>query len=356
MPLEAAAVPVVPAISAGISISTALIKAIDFGIGVYTKKTPNAVLWSNVLSELREELGHAQDQLILVKGEIGPMRVKLGPGADAANLTRKEVKFDELLLKQANQLKESEIQFRSSTDEFNQNNFFNWTVVGALDSLALKAVAPMQHHVHELKANRQRIHNARQFIKRAFVAHCCDAAGDQFPTFESPTGSQGGLALKFLVPEPFCHKFDAEASLTSGLFLCNRNEASLKELHDRIQEKAALWMSTVGWEAAKPESTITTLDVLEKCQRKMLAQLDVGIFGPVIDSNSLFTTVDRTIAIRGQCMIQDWHSILLGGEGGIMIALGGKMNAGKSSIINAMLGRPLLPTASMSFVQWQCRP
>jgi ABC-type Mn2+/Zn2+ transport system ATPase subunit len=81
----------------------------------------------------------------------------------------------------------------------------------------------------------------------------------------------------------------------------------------------------------------------------MLAQLDKGVFGAIIDSDSLFTTNDRAIAIRGRCTIQDWHSIWLGGGNGVMIALSGELGAGKSSIINTMLGQSLLPTASMSF-------
>jgi len=345
------------ATGASLAIAKELIKAIDFIIGACTKNTPAAALWLALLSELKMELVHAQDQLGLVKKEIEPMRVKQGPGADAANLKRKEVAFDELLLELANQLKASERQFRNATDKFNKNGFFDWVLLGTLDTRAREAAAPIQLHTQELKKIRRRVHCARNFITDAFMAHCYNHAGNQFPTLESLGGIRDRLALNFLRPEPFCHKLDAEGNLTSGLLACNRSDATLKELRDRIQEMGVHWVRGVRQEAANPKakSPIDTLDVLEKCQQIMLAQLDKGIFDTIIKSDSLFTTNDRTMAIRGRCTVQEWRSILLGGGGGIMIALGGKMSAGKSSIINAMLGRSLLPTASMSFAQYQCQ-
>jgi len=60
---------------------------------------------------------------ILLKAEIEPMWMKQGPGTNAANLQRKESKFDELLLELVNQLKASEKQFHNATDKFNQNGF-----------------------------------------------------------------------------------------------------------------------------------------------------------------------------------------------------------------------------------------
>lgn len=341
-------------IGTGLALLKHLISSIDLIVGACTNNTPAAALWLSVLAELRTEFVHAQDQLNLVKGEIEPMRVKQGAGADAANLKRKELAFDELLVELTNQLKESEGQIGSATDKLNQTGFFRWVLFEALGTLAREAVAPVQEHVLKLKTIRLRVHSARQVIIDAFLAHCYNHAGDRFPTLESLGGIRDRLALNFLSPEPFCHQVGPEDNLTSGLLQCNRSDVTLKELHNRIQEMGVHWVRGVRQEAANPESTspITTLDVLEKCQKKMLAQLDKGIFGVIIDSNSLFTTNDRTAAIRGRCAIQDWRSIWLGGGGGIVIALGGKMSAGKSSIINAMLGRSLLPTESMSSARW----
>jgi len=348
---------IIGATGASIAIAKELIKAIDFIIGACTKNTPAAALWLALLSELKMELIHAQDQLDLVKKEIEPLRVKRGPGADAANLKRKEVTFDELLLELANQIKASEREFRNATDSLNKNGFFDWVLLGTLDTQARKAAAPIQLHTQELKKIRRRVHSARNAITDAFMAHCYNHAGNRFPTLESLGGIRDRLALNFLRPEPFCHKLDAEDNLTSGLLACNRSDATLKELRERIQEMGVHWVRRVRQETANPKSEIPidTLDVLEKCRQIMLAQLDKGIFDAIINKDPLFTTNDRSMAIRGRCIVQEWHSILLGGGSGIMIALGGKMSAGKSSIINAMLGRPLLPTASRSFAQSQCK-
>lgn len=343
------------AVGTSISLITNLLKAIDLVIGACTKNTPTAALWWASLSKLHIELTHARDQLNLVKGEIEPMRVKLGPGADAARLKRRELGFDELMLELANQLKASERVFRDATNKFKKNGFFNWALLESLDTQAREAVAPISLHTQELKKIRWRVHNARNAITRAFLDHLFNTAGDRFPTLESLGGIRDQLALNFLSPEPFCHKVDAEDSLSSGLLMCNRSDSTLQGLHDRIQEMGVHWVRRAPREAENPNSEspipILDLDVLEDCQRLMLAQLDKGIFDAIIDNGSLVT--DRTRAIRGRCIVQEWRKILLGGGGGVMIALGGKMSAGKSSIINAMIGRPLLPTASTSLSQWK---
>lgn len=341
------------AVGTSIALTKELIKTIDFIIGACTKNTPTAALWLTSLSKLKTELIHARDQLNLVKGEIEPMRVKQGPGADAANHKRKEVEFDELLLELANQLKASKEQFCNATDKFHQNGFFDWALLEFLCTRAREAVAPIQLHTQELKKIRLRVLNARNVIIDAFLAQCYNYAGVRFPTLESLGGIRDQLALDFLSPEPFCHKVDAKGTLNAGLLICNRSDSTLQELHDRIQGMGVHWVRGAPREAENPasESPIPTLDVLEECQRIMLAQLDKGIFDAVINGTSLFTTNDRMKAIRGRCTVQEWRSILLGGGGGIMIALGGMMSAGKSSIINAMLGQSLLPTASMSFDQ-----
>ena len=344
------------AVGASIALTKELIKAIDFIIGAYTKNTPTAASWFDLLSKLKTELLHARDQLNLVRGEIEPMRVKQGPGADAANLKRKEVAFDELLRELANQLKASEEQFRNATDEFNQNGLFDWVLLGSLDTRAREAVAPIELHTQKLNETRRRVHDARNVIIDAFLAHCYNHAGDRFPTLESLGGIRDRLALDFLSPdEPFCHKADAQGSLTSGLLICNRSDSTLQELHARIQVMGAHWVHGAPRKAENQtsESPTPTLDILEECQKIMLTQLDKGTFDAIINSDSPFT--DRTRAIRGRCIVQEWRSILLGGGGGVMIAFGGKVSAGKSSIINAMLGRPLLPTASMSLAQWKCK-
>lgn len=345
---------IVATVATSIGLTTTFLSGIDLIIGVCTKNTPASTLWLSVLLDLRLEVVHARDQLQHVQGEIDPMRVKQGPGADAANLKRKEVKLDELLLQLANQLKESESLFSSATDDYNQSGFFNQLHLATFGTQARKVVGPIQERVGELKAIRKRVHSARETIINTFVLHCYNHAGNRFPTLESLGGIRDQLAISFLWPEPFCHKLDTEGRLTSGLLRCNTSDVTLKELHDRIQKMAVNWVHEVRQGAKEAESTSpnTTLDVLEKCQIKMLTQLDEGIFCPIIDNDPL--TTHRTIAIHGLCTVQDWNSILLGGGGGIVIALGGKMSSGKSSIINAMLGRSLLPTGSMSFPQWQC--
>jgi len=343
------------AVGASVALTKEFIHTIDFIIGACNKNTPAAALWLELLSKLKTELIHARDQLNLVKGEIEPMRVKPGPGADAANLKRKEIEFDKLLLELANQLEASEKEFRNATDKFNQNGFFNWVLLGSLEAKAREAVAPVQLQTEELKRIRQRVHDARNVIIDAFLAHCYNHAGDRFPTLESLGVIRDRLALEFLSPEPFCHKMGAEGSHTSGLLICNRSDSTLQELHDRIQGMGVHWVRAAPQEAEDPnsESHTPTLDVLEECQHTMLAQLDKGTFDAIINSDSPST--DRMRAIHGRCIVQDWRSILLGGGGGVMIALGGKVSAGKSSIINAMIGRPLLPTASMSLSQWKCK-
>jgi len=327
------------------------IKAIDLITGASTNNTPTAATWETLLSELKMELVLTQDELNFINVQIEPMRVKQDTGADAARRKRKEISFDELLVELGKRLEASQEQFRNATDKFNKNGFFDWVLLESLHTQARVAIAPIQHHIQELKEIRLRVHRAQDVIIHAFLAACYNHGGDRFP--KRLGGIRDQLAIQFIKPEPFFHKPDAKGSPDSGLLECNMSDATLKELHGRIQETGEHWVRAVRLETLNSESKtpITALDVLEKCQEIMLAQLDKGIFDAIINSGPLFTTNDRMGAIRGRCTVRDWRTILLGGGGGIMIALGGMMSAGKSSIINAMLGRPLLPTGGMSFAQ-----
>jgi len=344
-------------VSTSIGLTKRLISAIDLMMGACTKNTSEAASWSSALSNLKIELIHAKDQLDRVKAEIEPMRVKQGPGYDAANLKRKELTFDDLLLELKEQLETNERQIRTATDEFNQKGINGWLWLEAFSTRAREAITPIKSHSEELQAIRLRVHGAREAIVMAFVTHCHNHGRDLFPTVESLGGIRDRLAHSFLLPEPFCGTLKTDDNLTSGLLLCNSANVTLKELYNRLHAMGSRWVRGVRQEAATPESrsSITTLDVLEECQRVMLAKLDKGIFDPIINDDSLFTTNDRAISIQGRCTIQTWLTIVLGGEG-IMIALGGKMSAGKSSILNAMLGRPLLPTACTLFALWQYEP
>jgi len=338
------------ATASSISLVMELIKAIDLIVGACTNNTPTAALWSESLSKLKMELVHVQDQLGLVQGEIEPLRVKRGPGADAANLKRKEVAFDELLLEMSNELRTNETQFCNATNNFNENGLFDWARLELQGTRAREAVAPIQLHTRELKKIRLRVHSARNVIIDAFIAHCYNYAGDRFPTLEGLGGIRDRLALNFLSPKPFCYELsDAKSSLTPGLLVCNRSDDSLKKLRDRIQHVGVHWVNGAG-----PANPASIFDVLEKCQRTLLGQLDKGIFDAIINKKSLLTSTDRMRAIRGRSAVQEWRSTLPGG-GRILMASGGRMSHGKPSIMNSMPGRSLLPTASRSFTQWQCR-
>lgn len=343
-------------IGTSLAIIKHLISAIDLIEGARTHNSQAAALWSEALSDLKTELIHARDQLVLVKSDIEPMRAKQGPSADAVNLKRKALEFDDLVMELKNELEESGSQFRSASEQFEQKGFFNWVLLAAFDTRVREVVAPIKRHTRELRTVRQRVHAARESIMTASVEHYYHHTGGGFPTPETFGGTTDRLALNFLWPEPFCSKFGFEDSLSPGLLLCNGSGAALQELYDRIQKMGMHWVRGVRREASDPDadSPVPTLDVLEKCQNIMLAQLDKGIFESIIEGDSLFATTDRMDAIHGRCTIHKWRSIWLGGGSGIMIALGGKMSAGKSSIINAMLGRPLLPVASMFLAQFHC--
>ena len=347
--MEAAAI--VGLVTAGIGLSLNLIHSMDVLIGACTHNTALSAAWSSALSDLKIELIHANDQLVFIKLDIEPMRVKQGPGPDAANLTRKEIKFDELLLELKEQLTNSESQIHNATDEFNQKRSYDWLLYEALTTQARKAIAPIQSQSEELKKTRLRVHHAREAIIMSYMTHCYNHGGDLFPTVESLGGIRDRLAPNFLVPRPFCGELGADDTLTSGLLRCNSSDDTLKKLYDRIHAKGSRWVREARQpaETSESRSPIATLDVLEQCQNTMLRQLDQGIFDPVIKGVPLFTTNDRRIAVDGRVILKTWLSIWMGGGSGIMIALGGKMSAGKSSILNAMLGRPLLPTARTLF-------
>ena len=88
-------------------------------------------------------------------------------------------------------------------------------------------------------------------------------------------------------------------------------------------------------------------------QGKILVHLK-DVFKAIIKDGAPFPTYDYLLATRGRCILEEWSSICEAAGGGIIIAVGGKMSAGKSSIINAMLGQSLLPTASTSTFPYQC--
>lgn len=334
---------VIGAVSTAIGLVKHFINAIDLIVGASTANTPTADLWKKSLGELQMELINAKDQLDCVVAEIEPMRVKTGPGPDAYNRKRKEVDFDGRLLELVNQLKVSEEQFRNATDEFNQNGFFNWVLLETLGTRAREVLAPTQRHTRELNRTRRRVLNAYKAITRAFLDPSETHSGAQSPTPESLGGMPDRLALHFVSTDLFCYKMDAEDSLASGLLVCNSSRLTLHELRDQILGMGVHWVRGASW---KPENLNSArLDVLENCQRVMLAQLVKGPFDEILQSSSF--SIDRAVAMDGLYIVKEWISALVGGGGDVMIALSGKVNAGKSSLINAMIGRPLLPTARM---------
>ena len=90
---------------------------------------------------------------------------------------------------------------------------------------------------------------------------------------------------------------------------------------------------------------ISTVNILEEFQDNILVQLK-DVFRAILKDGAPFTRNDCLTATRGQSILDEWSSICVAADGGIVIAIVGEMSAGKSSIINAMLGRPLLPTGS----------
>ena len=358
-----------------ITLGIYLIKLTDLVIGSSTRNTPAAVLWTNALSSIGTQIILARDELNSAEDEVKKLRVKRGPGAEEANHKRLEVGFDTLIQELATQLQASEDAFCISTKEFKDKMAPGWVLLETLKTQARKAVAPIESHYEELKRNRLRVHEARRAIMYAFLLHCHDSTGGHFPTLESLGNTRDQLAKMFLWPTPFCKRFGAEDVLASGLLQCNTTDINLGALRESIQEMGLRWVHSRD-DAARScrQRRPSTVEVLEECRGKMLVQLE-GVFNTIIQNGypiptrkvegigfvpltasekeqavitdgPLFTSEDYTIALRGLCTLTEWKSICLAADGGIVIALGGKMSAGKSSIINAMLGRSLLPIAS----------
>ena len=339
----------------GLALAKDIINAIDLVIGIFTKDTPAIAMWRDLLTELKTQITHAQYQLRLVKDEVEPMRVMQGSGADAANQKRQDLEFDELIQKLTLQLQASENVFLTATNKFKEQGRFDLALLEALGTRVRVLTAPIESHCKELKAIRWRVHEARQNIINAFILH----TGGEFPSLESLGVIRDELATKFLWPDPFCKIFETEDALAPGLLLCNESDRSLKALRESIQEMGLHWVHAVRAanrhceeEAADRDAAthggqrrINVVDVLEECRDKILVQLQ-GVFKAIMKGGTPFTRNDRLIAARGQYALDEWSSVCVAADRGIVIAVGGKMSAGKSSILNAMLGQSLLPTAS----------
>ena len=347
-----------------------LINAIDVDIGCLTKNTPSAALWFELLSGLKTEITHAQDQLHLVKDEVEPMRVKQGSGADAANHKRQDVKFDELIQELVLQLQASENVFLTAINQFKHQGRFDWALLEAFDGRTNDSTVPMKSHCEELKRIRWRVHEARQSILDAFIFNCHGSTGRQYRTRESFGDIRDKLAHGFLWPDPFCKKIDTENVLASELLLCNKDIHDLEALQKRIQELGFYWVHAVDHDTANRHSEkryvdgdaaincdqrhISTATMLEECRDKILVQLK-SVFKAITTNRALFTPQDYANAWRGLKMLTDRSSICVAEEeGGVVIALGGKTGAGKSSIINAIVGQSLLPTGSKHTWIFRC--
>ncbi len=331
------------AVSASIALTRTIIQTIDLIIGCCTQNTPVAALWLDLLSELKTEASRAQSELHFAKDVVGQVR---GSGASAANLKREEVGFDALIRDLALQLQASEDAIITETADFKDQGRFDWALLEAAGTKARNAVAPIKSHCGGLKRIRRQVHDARERITNAFLLNRHDSTGSQFPTLESLGNIREELADKFLWPDPFGKRFE------TGLLLCNKTDRSLEELRKKIQEMGLHWVHKVRHDAGNRDASgncvqrrTSTIDALEACQDKVLVQLK-GVFKAIMTNRALFTTEDYSIAMGGQCTLAEWSSICVAAEGGIVIAIGGKMSAGKSSIINAMLGQSLLPTDS----------
>ena len=347
-------------VGASIGITKELVKAIDLIIGCLKRNTPAATLWHSSLTGLKTQITHAQDQLRLVKNEVEPMRVKQGSGADAANKMRHELGFDKLIQELALQLKASENVFLTATNKFEKQGRFDLALLEALDTSVRALTTPIDSHCQDLKTIRWRVHEARQSIVDAFILNCNDSTGGRFPSLESLGVIRDELANRFLWPDPFCKKFETEDALASGLLLCNKSDLTLKALRKSIQEMGIHWVHAVRTianrhyeeaygdrEAATHggQRRVSAVDVLEECRDKILVQLK-SVFKAIIEDGTSFTRNDHLIATRGRCTLDEWSSICVAADSGIVVAIGGKMSAGKSSILNAMLGQSILPTAS----------
>lgn len=336
-------------VSASIALTKIIIQTIDLLIGCCTQNTPVAALWLDLLSELKTEVIRAQGELHVAREVVGHVR---GSGASAANLKREQVGFDGLIQELALQLQASEDAIITATAGFKDQGRFNWALLEAAGTEARNAVAPIKSRCEDLKRIRFQVHDARERITNAFLLNRHGSTGSQFPTLESLGNIREELADKFLWPDPFGKRFETEDVHASGLLLCNKTDRSLEELQKKIRETGLHWVHKVRHDAGNRNASgnyfqrrTSTVDALEACQDKVLVQLK-GVFQAIITNRALFTNEDYSIAMSGQCTLAEWSSICVAAEGGIVIAIGGKMSAGKSSIINAMLGQSLLPTAS----------
>lgn len=348
---------VLGAVATCIALTKTIIQTIDLIIGCCTQNTPVAALWLDLLSELKTEVIRAQSELHFAEDVVRQVR---GAGASAANLKREEVGFDRLIRDLELQLQASEDAIITATTEFKDQGRFDWALLEAADTKARNAVAPIKSHCGDLKRIRCQVHDARERITNAFLLNRHDSTGSQFPTLESLGNIREELADKFLWPDPFGKRFETEDVHASGLLLCNKTDRNLEELRKKIQVMGLHWVHKVRHDAGNRialgnyvQRRTSTIDALEACQDKVLVQLK-GVFQAIITNRGLFTTEDYSIAMSGQCTLAEWSSICVAAEGGIVIAIGGKMSAGKSSIINAMLGQSLLPTASTCTWIFRC--
>lgn len=330
----------------------ALGKAIDLITGCYTGNTPVAREWRDTLYDLRSEIMFAEGQLCSAKDMVERRR-------------ESAVALDELIQELALQVQASENTFLTAIDKFKDQGVFDWALLEASGSKTSSALAPMKGHCKELQRIRCQLRIVQERISDAVILSSHGSTGGQFPTLESLANIQDDLANKFLQSDPFCKVFEAKEA--SGLLVCNRDGLTLDALQNRIQQTGVHWVQETRRNRHNEKcrvdgDTASTcyrdhscrVGVIEECRDKILVQLK-GLFKEITEKRGgPFTSHDYHTATCGKYALDEWTSICLAASDGIVIAVGGKMSAGKSSIINAMLGQPLLPTASKCTKPFWC--
>jgi len=328
--------------STAISLAKDVFKITEFVIRLAKRDTVEMHELVDAIVALSFQLTRAQDSLSVVRDCWVPFMKTDGAAGQAAARKAIEVGMNERVKELHDHiasLKELFEQAQLDSDDISRRDL----IILRISSFAKeRKIRPLDEGRHTLAYLVKRLDLGMKSVRDSYM-RLRDSVTHSPIVFTERLDSVATYLEKGFYDAPFRLQFHPSSHLAADLLRLMASQSALAELEGTLTKCGQRW---VACELAAPENAgVDMLERVEKSHRNLVSRLYEALEEWQTSFPDLTKPVEKEALVAKEKLIE-WFVASCRRYLALTLAIGGRVSEGKSSLLNAILGKKILPTDS----------
>jgi len=328
--------------SSAITLAKHVYKLTEFAIRIARRDTVEMREWLDAMAALRYQLAQAQDSLSVVQDSLEPFMNTDGVAGQAAAKKAFEVGMKERVKDLHDHIASLGALFGQAQLDCDGTTRWDLIILSINAFAKERKIVPLDEGRHKLDHLVKHLDQGMKAVRDSYMRLGHSMAHSPI-FFNDNLDSAATYLEKGFYDSPFCIQFHPTAHLAGSLLELMSSHATLPRLEGILTECGRNWVDLEL--AAAHNESIDTLERVERSHQQLVWRLCNALEKWQTSFPDLTKLVESE-AVEAKEILMEWFGTSSRRYLALTLAIGGRVSEGKSSLLNAIIGKKILPTNS----------